>query len=409
LTGAGSLRHCRGMPQPGAPPGDELPLGALLKSDRAVAFRLLRRGPASQADLVARSGLSRPTVLGALTNLSRVGLAEVVPDRLLRPAAEGRRSQLYRLTLQAGAAIGVEIGRRHITIVGRDAGHQKVLQTEERVEADADDNPLTVLKQTVSLVRRAADEIRACTGILGVAVGIPAPVTRMGRVGSRTLPAWADVDPAGELSRQLAPLPVYVGNEAQFGALGEYVFGPGDGKRDMTYVKLGTGIGAGIIVDGHLHRGASGTAGELGHITVDYRGRRCPCGNVGCLERYAGGRALLASAREDGLDIEDLPSLVSRARAGDTACERIISEAATMIGTAIGTLVTLNGPEVIVLGGSLSAAGELLARPLRAALDHAAFTPAAQAVTIKFASLGRWASATGAAAFVFERFASPQR
>ena len=306
-------------------------------------------------------------------------------------------------------AIGVEIGRRHITIVGRDAGHQKVLQAEERVEADADDNPGIVLKQSVSLVQRAADEIRARTGVLGVAVGLPAPVTLDGKVASRTLPAWTDVNPAGQLARQLAPLPVYVGNEAQFGALGEYVFGLGDGKRDMTYVKLGTGIGAGIIVDGHLHRGASGTAGELGHITMDYQGKRCPCGNVGCLERYVGGRALLANARADGLDIEDLPSLVKRAVSRDIACERIISEAATMIGTAIGTLVTLNGPEVIVLGGSLSAAGDLLARPLRAALDHAVFRPAAQAVTLKLASLDRWASATGAAAFVFERFASPQR
>ena len=266
-----------------------------------------------------------------------------------------------------------------------------------------------VLRQSVSLVRRAADRIGGHAGILGVAVGIPAPVTSDGRVGSRTLPAWAGIDPVSELAPQLAPLPVYVDNEANLGALGEYVFGLSHGKRDMTYVKLGTGIGTGIIVDGHLHHGAGGTSGELGHITIDYQGRRCPCGNIGCLERYAGGRVLLTSARAAGIDVKDVPGLVQKAVDGDVACERIVSEAATMIGTAIGTLVNLNSPELIVLGGSLSAAGELFARPLRTALDRTALTPAAHAATIKFASLGRWASALGAAAYVFERFASRRR
>jgi predicted NBD/HSP70 family sugar kinase len=174
-------------------------------------------------------------------------------------------------------------------------------------------------------------------------------------------------------------------------------------------VKLGTGIGAGIIADGHLRHGASGISGELGHISIDFQGRRCPCGNLGCLERYAGGRALLASARAAGAEVPDLPALVRRAADGDVACERIISEAATMIGTAIGALVNLNGPELLVLGGSLSAAGDLLADPLRTALGRTALTPAAQAVTITFASLGRWASALGAAAYVFERRASRRR
>jgi predicted NBD/HSP70 family sugar kinase len=143
-------------------------------------------------------------------------------------------------------------------------------------------------------------------------------------------------------------------------------------------------------------------------VTLDYRGRRCPCGNRGCLERYAGGRALLDSARGDGLEIEDIQSLVQRALSGDVACRRILREAATMIGTAIGTLTNLSGPELVVLGGSLSAAGDILTGPLRIALDETALTSAAKAVSIELARLGRWASACGAVAFVFEHFTSRQ-
>ena len=243
--------------------------------------------------------------------------------------------------------------------------------------------------------------------VLGVAVGVPVPVTAEGRIGSRTfLPAWADLHLRDELAQQLRFGPVYVRNEAALGALGEYVFGHGQGKRDLTYVKLGTGIGAGIILNGRLQEGARGTAAELGHITIDYRGRLCPCGNRGCLERYAGGKALIEDARQANLDVTSLPDLVERALSGDVACQRIVAEAAIIIGTGLGTLINLNSPHLIVLGGSLSAAGELLTRPLRRAVDQAAFPPAAQAVTIEHASLDKLACASGAAAYVFERYAT---
>jgi predicted NBD/HSP70 family sugar kinase len=380
---------------------DDLP-----KSERAVAYRLLRRGPASQAELIAGARLSRPTVLAALTSLGEAGLAEMVTGQDA-PSGAGRRAQLYRLTPKAGTAVGVEVGRRHLTVVFVDAGHRQILLEEEPVAASFDEHPAEVLTQSAALVRRLVADGPVGHGVLGVGVGLPVPVTSEGLIGSRTfMPAWADTDPGDELARQLGHGPVHVGNEADLGALGEYIFGPGHGQRDLTYLKLGTGIGAGIILDGQLQTGASGTAAEFGHITIDYQGRRCPCGNRGCLERYAAGFALLDDARQAGLDIENLPGLVRRARSGDVACQRIITEAATVIGAGLGTLVNLTGPGLVVLGGSLSAAGELLTLPLRASLNQAAFPPAAQAVSIELASLDTRASASGAAALVFERYAT---
>ena len=379
----------------------------LSKSERAVAYRLLRRGAASQAELVASTALSRPTVHAALSRLSGAGLVKVTSSQEAAPS-EGRRAQLYSLTSKAGLAVGVEIGRRHITVELVDAGHRQVREPLNKViEASADEHPADVLRQCAALVRSALGEADVDGSVLGIAIGLPQPVTNEGRIGTRTLmPAWADFDPAAELAPELSFAPVYIGNEADFGALGEYVFGVGETSRDLIYVKLGTGVGAGTILNGQLHRGVSGVASEFGHITIDFKGRRCPCGNRGCLERYAGGKALLDEARDAGLDISSLPSLVQRAKSDDMVCRRIITEAAAMIGTALGALINLSGPELIVLGGSLSAAGELLTRPLRVAMEQAAFPPAAQAVSIEVARLDRLASARGAAAFVFESLAT---
>src|ERR1039457_327202 len=387
-------------PSGGAPTA----LRGLAKSEGTVASRLLRRGPASQAELVASAGLSRPTVLAALTKLAREGLAEIVPGQDSGSSAAGRHPHRYRLTAKAGIAVGVDVGRRHINIVVMDAGHQRIVDQESEVIADADNDPPAVLKQAVDLVHRALQEASTDSAVLGIAFGLAMPIPRAGLAGARALlPAWAEIDPRHELARLIPDCPVYVGNESDLGALGEYLFGWGQGKRDLTYVKLGTGIGGGIVLGGRLQRGSSGTAAAIGHITLDHQGRRCPCGNRGCLERYAGGRALLDSARRDGLEIDDLPSLVRRARSGDVACRRILHEAGMMIGTAIGTLVNLTGPELVVLGGSLSAAGDILTGPVRIALDQTALAPAASAVSIELARLGRWASACGAVAFVFER------
>jgi predicted NBD/HSP70 family sugar kinase len=385
--------------------GSPAEIDALGKSDRIVAYCLLRSGPATQSALVDATGLSRPTVTAALTRLAARDLAEVIPGADEPVATAGRRANRYRLTARAGHAIGVDIGRRHITVVIMDAAHRQVIRLESKVNADADHYPLPVLKQAVDQVQVGLEQAGEVSAVLGIAFGLPVPLTGDGLVCAGTLlPAWAQVDPRRELAALLPGFAVHVANEADLGALGEYAFGWGAGRRDLSYVKLGTGIGGGMVRGGRLLRGSGGPTMEIGHITLDYQGRRCPCGNRGCLERYVGGRELLASARQDGLEIEDIPSLVSRACAGDAACRRIIHEAGSLVGIAIGTLANINGPELVVLGGSLSAAGDLLTGPLRTALDQTAFAAVTGSMTIKVARLSRWSSACGAAALVFDQF-----
>ena len=387
----------------GAPTSE---LGNRPRSERAVARALLGLGPTTKALLVAATGLSRPTVQSALERLETGGLVEEAEDASATSTV-GRKPHVYRLSARAGVAVGVEVGRRHVQAVVLDAGYRKVLDVpHEEVEASADENPLAVLDQVAKIVRRILSEADPTLPLLGIGLGVPMPVTTEGRIGSDTLlPAWKDVHVAREMGDRLSGAQILVANESSLGALGEATFGIRKGAESLVYVKLGTGIGAGLILGGRIHRGAGGTAGELGHTSVNHRGETCPCGNRGCLELYAGGRALLQNASDAGLDLAGIPDLVARAVAGDPGCHRIITEAAMVIGSALGTLVNLVGPQRILLGGSLSAAGGILQTPLEMTLRQSALRPAVAALTVEPASLGRLASAWGAVALVVDQVA----
>ncbi|HZM74368.1 MAG TPA: ROK family protein, partial [Candidatus Limnocylindrales bacterium] len=240
---------------------------------RRISDVLRSRGPRTRSELVTLSGLSRPTVANALAELSRLDLVSEEQG----PPAGGRPAGVVRLTRLAGLAVGVDIGRRHVRVAVADLGHEVLNDNFVALDADADDSPHEVLDLAVAQVDEALKAIDATRDeIAGVGLGIPAPVTRDGRIGSPTLlPAWASLLPQAELAGRLKISMVRVDNDANLGALAEHMWGSGRDCADLVYVKLATGIGAGIVLDGRLYRGSVGTAGELGHVTLDARGSLC--------------------------------------------------------------------------------------------------------------------------------------
>jgi len=365
---------------------------------RRVAETLRAYGPRTRAELVALTGLSRPTVSSALLDLTGSGLVSEQLGTASRPVG-GRPASVVRLTRHAGLAVGVDVGRRHVRVAVADLGHSVLSTRSRRTVNEADDHPEEVLALAVQLIDGALAEIGADrSGVVGVGLGIPAPITRDGSIGSPALlPAWANLRPGEELSRRLN-LGVRVDNDANLGALGEYVWGAGRGCADLVYVKLATGIGAGIVLDGRLYRGAAGTAGELGHVTLDARGAVCRCGNRGCVELAAGGRALLSHARLSHPELTDLEELVSYANDGDPGCRRLIIDAGTQLGVALGGLVNLINPQRVVLGGELGAAVDLLRGPLQRGLGETAMAAAVRAVTVLQGDLSTQAAALGGVA-----------
>ena len=374
---------------------------------RRVADTLRTYGPRTRAELVGLTGLSRPTVTAGLAELAGAGLVTEQVAAATRPVG-GRPASVVRLTRAAGLAVGIDVGRRHVRIALADLGHVVLAEHATRLTMDADEHPAEVLDLATEMVDRVIRSAGAdrCA-VVGVGLGIPAPVTGDGRIGSPALlPAWAELAPREELARRL-DLPVRVENDANLGALGEHVWGAGRGCAHLVYVKLGTGIGAGIVLDGRLYRGAAGTAGELGHVTLDARGPVCRCGNRGCVELAAGGRALLASAALTRPDVTDIATLVANALDGDPGCRRLLIDAGTQLGLALGGLVNLLSPQRIVLGGELAAAIDLLHEPVLRGLSDTAMAAAAAAVEVVAGDLGERAAALGGVALALGTDAVP--
>jgi predicted NBD/HSP70 family sugar kinase len=190
-------------------------------------------------------------------------------------------------------------------------------------------------------------------------------------------------------------VPVHIDNDANLGALAESVLGAGRDAREMVYVMLSSGIGAGLVLGGRLHRGSRGTAGEIGHVLVNEQGALCRCGNRGCLETYAGVGALLELLRpaHGELTVERMLELAAD---GDPACRRALADAARTVGQVLAALCNQLNPDRVVVGGTLSPAAELLLEPMRDMVHRYSIPAAADDAQIVQGALGERAELLGA-------------
>jgi predicted NBD/HSP70 family sugar kinase len=364
-----------------------------------VVDALRRRGSASRSDLARLTGLSRTTVATLVTDLQSSGLVVERPAGDGEPAGRGRPPTLLQLDPSAGVVVGVDFGHRHVRVAVADLS--STVLAERAVPLDVDHAAATALAAAVELVGAVLAEAGVdWARVIGAGMGMPGPIAPDGTVGSTViLPSWAGLNPGRELSERL-DLHVAVDNDANLGALAECAFGAARGHSDVIYVKISSGIGAGIVLGGRLHRGATGLAGELGHVLVRTDGAVCRCGNRGCLETVASADALLAllrPARGRDLTVRQLLELVAD---GDLGARRVVNDAGRSVGRVLAGLCNVLGPSGIIVGGDLSNAGEPLLSGIREAVDRHALPSVAAAVEIKPGVLGERAEVLGALALV---------
>lgn len=375
---------------------------ALREANRRRVLEALRAsGTATQAELARLTGLSAATVSGIVKNLSADGLLRVTPT-----VSSGRRARAVSLNPSAGVAAGVDFGRTHVRVALADLAHSFIGEQEVEVAMGTPADEAIALAVDVfrSLIKDVGVDQEA---IIGVGAGVPGPIdSRDGHVGHGSiLPEWVGIGAAEALSDALA-LPVTVDNDANLGALAEVTWGAARGYRDAVYVKVETGVGAGLIIGGELYRGAIGMAGEIGHTTLDDDGAVCRCGNRGCLETKASAAIvldLLASGRGPGLTIE---AATRKAIEGDAACARVIGDVGRHVGVALGTLCNLLNPGIVVVDGQLVGAGDILLEPMRNALRRFAIPAIGASTPIVPSELRRRAPSMGAVALAL-RAASP--
>jgi predicted NBD/HSP70 family sugar kinase len=366
-----------------------------------VIEALGQRGVASRADIARATGLSRTTVSSLVGDLKGAGLLVERPaDGDGQDLSVGRPPVLLSFDRSAGAVVGIDFGHSHIGVVVGDLSHTVLAELWRDV--DVDSSASHGLDIATDLVEAALEEAEVeRERVLGVGMGIPGPITTgNGTVGSTSiLPGWVGVDAASAMRERLGML-VRVENDANLGALAELVWGAGHGAQNFIFVSVRSGIGGAIVIDGRLYRGSGGTAGELGHTLFRENGEVCRCGNRGCLETVAGTAAVAGAFNAVRGEEIGVHELIERAHAGDSLAQRVIADAGRSIGVSVGNLCNVFNPERVIIGGDLSAAGDVLLAPITESISRYAIPSAAEEVEVVAGQLGRRAEVMGALALI---------
>jgi glucokinase-like ROK family protein len=377
-------------------------LETLRRLNRLRVIHTLRdQGLISRAEIARQTGLSRSTVSSLVAELQADGLVVERPEPAAAHGDQGGRPPiLLSFDASAGVALGIDFDHHHVRVAASDLSSR--ILAERELSLDTDHLAHEGLDAAAELVGQVLAEAGLDHDrVIGAGMCLPGPIHRpTGVVGSTAiLPGWVGVAAADEMRRRLE-LPILVDNDANLAALAEAAFGAGRDAKDLIYLMISSGIGAGLVLNGRLYRGAVGLAGELGHVLVDADGAVCRCGNRGCLETVAGTDALAELLRRSHGDGLDGRAIVRLAREGDLGCRRVIADAGRAIGKAAATLVNVLNPELLVVGGDLSEAGDLLLDGVRESLERTALPTAAQAATVVAGSLGDRAEVLGAIALV---------
>src|SRR5690348_12504538 len=377
-------------------------LESLRRLNRLRVIHALRdQGLISRAEIARRTGLSRSTVSSLVADLQADGL---VVERAEHGAAHGtqggRPPILLSFDASAGAAIGIDFGHSHLRVAVSDLA--STILSERREPLDTDHDAQQGLELAAEMVADALSDAGVPrTAVIGAGMGLPGPIEQVeGTVGSSAiLPGWIGMTAAAEMRRRL-DIPVMVDNDANLGALAEAAFGAGRDAGDLIYLKISSGIGAGLILNGRLYRGSAGLAGELGHVLVNPDGIVCRCGNRGCLETVAATGALVDLLRRSHGDDLTVPAMIEAATQGDAGCRRVIDDAGRALGQVVATLLNVLNPEMLIVGGDLAAAGDLLLDGIRESVARAALPEAARRAEVVAGVLGDRAQVLGALALV---------
>jgi glucokinase len=259
------------------------------------------------------------------------------------------------------------------------------------------------LARLFELGRRAIDEAGVQIDAVGIGSGGPLDPFAGILVAPPHLTGWLDV-PVSARAEQEFGVPVRLENDATAAAAGEHRYGAGVGVRNMVYLTISTGVGGGVVLDDRLYRGSGGNGGELGHVTVDWKGRECRgCGRRGCLEAYVSGTSIAERAHEAGLPYGTAEEVATAAREGEPGAVAVWDETVEALACGVTSIVNLFEPELVVIGGGVSRTGEQLLGPTRARVKGQAMGPSGRAVRIVRAALGDHVGVVGAAAIVYDR------
>jgi glucokinase-like ROK family protein len=378
-------------------------------SEKELIDLIRKYGEFSKADLATITEYSRTKITSCIDSLLS---KKVIIANNATEYSGGRRSKTFSLNGNLGLVAGLDIGATSVDLGIADFSGKLLVRYSE--PASVKDGPIKILGRVCSLLEKLLlDNKLNSEKLNGIGIGVPGPVdfSEGTLVSPPIMPGW-DRYPIIQTVQQWFPSAnVVVDNDVNVMALGEIYQGAGKGVDNLIFVKIGTGIGAGIICEGRIYRGSRGCAGDIGHIGVNKSGPLCHCGNKGCLEAVAAGPAIaersLVAAKEGKspilLKIYELNGNVlhaedvgAAAREGDALAIEVIRESGQFIGDVLAGLVNFYNPEMIVIGGGVSNLGNLLLSSIRQTVLHRSLPLSTRDLHIVFSEIGPDAGVIGA-------------
>jgi predicted NBD/HSP70 family sugar kinase len=367
--------------------------GAILELVRSGQVRTRR-------ELQDLTGISRSTLALRMTQLVDAGYLRETGQVA---GVTGRPARILSFDEAAQLVLAVDLGATHAHLAVIDAGGRVLAEASSEIKIDSgpDDVLRAVTRRLFELLARCNREL---ADVAGVGVGIPGPVRFSTRRPNQPplMPGWHDYPVAERLGEALG-VPVFVDNDANLMGLGEmrerYPTSP-----SLLFVKVGTGIGAGVILRGEPERGIAGGAGDIGHIRMGSEyARQCTCGAIGCLATEASGGAIARELTEAGTPASSTADVTRLLAAGDPLAIELVTRAGTLLGDVLATSVALLNPEVLVLGGSIAATGDHFLRAVRESIFARTVPLATRELVITPSSLGADAAVHGARHMVIEQ------
>lgn len=370
---------------------------------RAAVLAALEDTPRSRAEIARLLSVSPSTASSAIAELIEEGVVETVSDSVpTSRKSAGRPGELVALKERHAFLIGIDFGRLSFKAAISDLNYRLIDELD--CAFDIDISAEAALDLAVEHVERliARNNINRRL-IEAVGIGVPGPVetaTGMLHPGS-ILASWVGADIPRRLSQRLG-LPVYMDNDANLGALAESRLGGAVGSKMMLYVLLSVGVGLGISIEGEIFRGAYGMAGQLAHVVTDENGPLCHCGSRGCLEAQISVNALSRSLEPTHRDIAPV-EMLRLAAEGSPGPARVVADAGSMAGRALGALCNYFNPDLILVGGELTRAGPVLLNAMKEAMRRTAISRAVEHVDIRPGALGDRAELFGTLLLAHER------
>ncbi|TDQ37462.1 ROK family protein [Aureibacillus halotolerans] len=365
-----------------------------------------KKGPISRAQISKNTNLNKATVSTMVAELIQSSLVhEIGPGQ----SSGGRKPVMLYFNHRAGFSIGIDLGVYHFLAVLTDLKGAILFEIKEELNNQNFD---AVCDQLIAVIERLISKApESPYGVIGIGIGVPGLISRDGVIRFAPNLNWTDEHMRPRLEQHFH-LPVIIENEANAGCHGEHLYGVGQFSDNMVYASVGAGIGTGLILQGKLYTGVMGSAGEMGHMTIETNGKKCRCGNRGCWELYASETALLSHAKRSNLYATAPPTLsdiIDQLHNADPEILQTIQQIGIYLGIGLSSIIHTFNPELIVIGNRMAQLEKWLANPVAQTLVDRVSPKQLEGTKISYSTLNHHACALGSASFATAAFLSEHR